>query len=67
MSLVNRCLMCKGEEESINQLLLHCIIAGLLRQLAFLIFGLHWMMHSLVRLMLISWNGARVRKRQKKV
>ena len=52
--LVNRCFMCKREEESIDHLFLHCVTAGYLWQLFFSLFGLQRVMHSSVRLMLLS-------------
>ena len=65
--LVNRCFMCKREEESIDHLFLHCVTAGYLWQLFFSLFGLQRVMHSSVRLMLLSQSGIQVGKKQKKV
>lgn len=47
--MLNRCYMCKMNEETTNHLLLHCPITGVLWQLIFSLFGVVWVMHSTVR------------------
>lgn len=54
VSLVNKCFMCKTEEESIDHMLLQYVITGFLWQLVFSLFGLQWVIHSSIRLMLLS-------------
>ncbi|RVW55322.1 hypothetical protein CK203_089055 [Vitis vinifera] len=62
----NRCYMCKEEEEMSIHILLHCLKAHILWQLIFALFGVHWVMHSSVRGLLLNWGGFPIgRKREK--
>ena len=62
----NRCYMCKEEEEMGIHILLHCLTAHILWQLIFALFGVHWVMHSSVRGLLLNWGGFPIgRKREK--
>ena len=45
----NRCYMCKEEEETSDNILLHCSKARILWQLIFALFDVRWVMNSLVR------------------
>ena len=40
--------MCKGEEKTSDHSLLHCLKARILWQPIFALFGVEWVMHSLV-------------------
>ena len=62
----NRCYMCKEEEDTSVHILLHCPKARILWQLIFALFGVHWVMHSLVRGLLLSWGGFPVGRKRKK-
>jgi hypothetical protein len=56
--LVNRCGMCKKEEESIDHLLLHCESAQYLWNAFFSRFGLAWVMpRGVVDLLHCWWFG----------
>jgi hypothetical protein len=58
MVLVNRCGMCKKEEESIDHLLLHCESARFLWNAFFSRFGLAWVMpRGVVDLLHCWWSG----------
>ena len=46
--MLNRCYMCKGEEKTSDHSLLHCLKARILWQPIFALFGVEWVMHSLV-------------------
>ena len=46
---MNKCFLCKGEEESCDHILLHCSKASLLWQLVFSLFGVVWVLHTLVQ------------------
>ena len=50
----NRCYMCKEEEETSDNILLHCSKARILWQLIFALFDVRWVMNSLVRGLLLS-------------
>ena len=52
--LANRCFLCGKDEETIDHLLLHCFVAGLLWDLLLAIFGVNWVFPKLVRETLIS-------------
>jgi hypothetical protein len=60
--LVNRCGMCKKEEESIDHLLLHCVRAQFLWNAFFSRFGLAWVMpRRVVDLLHRWWSVGRLR------
>ena len=61
----NKCYLYK-EEETSDYILIHCSKARLLWQLIFAFFGIQWVMHSLVREVLLIWYKSFVGKRQKK-
>ena len=63
---MNRCFLCKGEEESCDHILLHCSKASLLWQLVFSLLGVVWVVHSSVKEMLLGWHGHFVGKKRKK-
>ncbi|RVW77755.1 hypothetical protein CK203_050341 [Vitis vinifera] len=63
----NRCYMCKAKEETGDHLLLHCPKASTLWQLVCALFHIQWVMHSLVRGVLLSWNGVPIGKKRKKL
>ena len=63
----NRCYMCKAEEETVDHLLLHCPKASTLWQSVCALFHIQWVMHSLIRGVLLSWNGVPIDKKRKKV
>lgn len=63
---MNRCYICKGKEEPINRMFLHYATTRFLWLLVFLLFGLKQVVHSSIKLILLSWNESYVRKRQKK-
>jgi hypothetical protein len=46
--VINRCSLCKSDEENVDHLLLHCDIARTLRNAVFSRFGLSWVMPSKV-------------------
>lgn len=58
--------LCKQEEESSDRLLIHCVKASMLWHLIFSLFGVTWVMHSMVKENLLSWHGSFVGKKHKK-
>ena len=61
----NRCFLCKTEEEMRDHVPLHCPKACILWQLVFALFNVQWVMHSLMRGMLLSWSHSFVGKKRK--
>jgi hypothetical protein len=62
MVLVNRCGMCKKEEESVDHLLLNCECAQFLWNAFFSHFGLAWAMpRGIANLLRSWWLGGRSR------
>jgi hypothetical protein len=62
MVLINRCGMCKKDEESIDHLLIHCECAQFLWNAFFSRFGLAWAMpRRVVNLLQCWWSGGRAR------
>ena len=49
-----------------DHILLHFSKASILWQLIFVLFGVQWLMHSLVRGLLLSWGGFFVGRKRKK-
>ena len=49
--------MCKRCGESMDHLLLHCLIAYELWPMVFFLFGIHWVMPYKVIELLASWQG----------
>ena len=66
-ALANRCFLCEEDEEDINHLLLHCKKAKMLWDLVLTIVGTSWVFPNSVIQMLLSWQGAPVGKKRKKI
>ena len=67
MTLVNRCFMCKEDQENIDHLLLHCKSAKMLWNLFLSIIGTSWVFPSSVLHTLLAWQGAVVDKKRKTI
>jgi hypothetical protein len=62
MIVVNRCLLCKSDGESVDHLLLHCRVTNAFWNAIFSRFGLCWVMPRSVReLFACWWTGGRTR------
>jgi hypothetical protein len=60
--LVNRCCMCKQNEESVNHLLIHCDVTHALWSAIFTHFGLSWVMpRRVLDLFACWWTSGRPR------
>ena len=66
-SLANICYLCLSEEESIDHILLHCVLTRSLWSLLISLFGVSWVLHSSIREALLGWLGPCVGKERKKV
>jgi hypothetical protein len=55
MVVVNRCWLCKSDEESVDHLLFYCGAARALWNALFAQFGLCWVMPCLVKKLFVSW------------
>jgi hypothetical protein len=55
MIVVNRCLLCESDGESVDHLLLHCGVANALWNFTFSRFGLYWVMPGSVRELFACW------------
>ena len=64
--LVNRCCMCGMAAESVDHLMLHCVVASQLWALIFALFGLLWAQPGTVSAALWSWSRGRVGRRRQK-
>ena len=64
--LANRCFLCKGNEETIDHLLLHCGVTRVLWDI-FSFFGVHWVLPSSILQTLEGWRGSFVGKKRKDV
>ena len=65
--LASKCFLCKEEEETIDNLLVHCKSARLLWDLFLAIVGSSWVFPLTVGQTLLSWQGAQVGKKHKKI
>ena len=54
--LANRCCMCCCDGESVDNLLLHCLVTHTLWTLMLQAFGIHWVMPGLVVELLFCWH-----------
>ena len=59
--LATRCFLCNIQEETLDNILLH------LWHVLFSLFGVSWVLLSLVRETLLGWHGSFVGRKQKKV
>ena len=66
-SLAHRCYLCLSEEESIDHILLHCVLARRLWNLLFSLFGVSWVLLYSVREALLGWLGPCVGKERERV
>ena len=67
LSLANRCYLCLLEEETIDHILLHCVLARSLWNLLVSLFGVSWVLPYSVKEALLGWFGPCVGKERKKV
>ncbi len=56
-TLTSWCCMCCCNGETVDHLLLHCPLAGVLWNWIFLIFGIHWVLSATVASLLFSWQN----------
>ena len=66
-SKVNRCSLCKDDEESMDHILIHC---GKTRELWTLLlssFGVVWVFSGLVRNLLLKWKVKELGKKRRVV
>ena len=47
-SLANKCFFCYNEEESIDLIFVHCVKVRVIWQLLFALFGMSWVLSSLI-------------------
>ena len=66
LTLVNRCIMCEEDEETIDHLLIHCKCAKMLWDLFLSIVGISWVFPHSVLHSLLAWQGVVVGKKRKK-
>ena len=65
--LPNCCFLCGCEEESVNHILIHYIVAKVLWNMVFALFGGQWVFLKTVKEVLLSWRGPFVGKKRKKI
>ena len=65
--LVNRCCLCEEYEETIDHLLIHCSRAKMLWDLLLAVTGFNWVFPRTVCQLLLTWQGASVGKKRKRV
>ena len=65
--MVNRCNLCKENEESADHILIHCTMARVLWELLFALFGVIWVLPYSVRDTLLGWRGINMGKKRSKV
>ena len=58
--------MCGCEEETVNHILIHCIVARVLWDIVLGLFGAQWVFPEIVKEVLFSWRGSFVGKKRKK-
>ena len=65
--MANQCFLCLRHAESIDHLLLHCEKTRVLWELIFVLFGVFWVLSSLVKDTLLGWHGSFVGTKRRKV
>ena len=65
--LPNCCFLCGCEEESVNHILIHYIVAKVLWNMVFALFAVQWVFLKTVKEVLLSWRGPFVGKKRKKI
>ena len=65
--LPNCCFLCGCAEESVNHILIHCIVARALWELVLGLVGVKWVFPESVKEVLFSWTGHLVGKKRKKI
>ncbi|KAL6345797.1 hypothetical protein AAG906_017549 [Vitis piasezkii] len=60
------CFLCLVEAETVDHLLLHCVMTRALWNLLFSLFGVEWVLSGTVKETLLGWHGAFVGKIRKK-
>ena len=66
-AVANKCYLCKREEESTDHFLIHCDLTRDLWHFVFSLFGVFWLLPSIVKEVLLSWHGSFVGRSKKKV
>ena len=64
--LPNRCFLCGCEEETVNHILLQCIVVRVLSKIVLALFGIQWVFLETVKEVLFSWRGPFVGKKGKR-
>ena len=57
--------MCGCEEETVNHILIHCIVVRVLWEIVLVLFGVQWVFAETVKEVLISWRDPFVGKKKK--
>ncbi|RVW16745.1 hypothetical protein CK203_076449 [Vitis vinifera] len=65
--LPNCCFLCGREEETVNHILIHCIIVRVLWDIVIGLSGVQWVFPETVKEVLTSWRGPFVGKKRKKI
>ncbi|RVW23465.1 putative ribonuclease H protein [Vitis vinifera] len=67
LQLPNHCFLCGCEEESVNHILIHCIVVRALWDIVFGLVDVKWVFPETVKEVLASWRGSFVGKKRKKI
>ncbi|KAL6314020.1 hypothetical protein AAG906_011754 [Vitis piasezkii] len=65
--LPNCCFLCGCEEETVNHILIHCIVVRVLWDIVLGLSGVQWVFPETVKGVLTSWRGPFVGKKRKKI
>ncbi|RVW45036.1 putative ribonuclease H protein [Vitis vinifera] len=65
--LPNCCFLCGCEEETVNHILIHCIVVRVLWDIVLGLSGVQWVFPETVKEVLTSWRGPFVGKKRKKI
>ena len=63
----NCCFLCGCEEETVNHILIHCIVVRVLWDIVLGLSGVQWVFPETVKGVLTSWRGPFVGKKRKKI
>ena len=55
--IVNRCVLCKNDEELVDHIMLHCPFSSMVWDKIWYIMSMDWVPHATIQLFFLSWKA----------